>query len=350
MRVREYFQRVTKALGTRRVFILAAAAALAAGPAAANQCKPRKPRPPVVLKSMGACVFDPETLSFAGTPVEQAACLMRPFDKLVKLRPAVADLPPFLTEHVGQDYDLPTRERLATHLSRLNLEWEFGYRMWLPVSRARDNADPAPAARYLVIHDTSGPNLGHRAWPNDLDDGWFINNLGRHRCDDGWVSAHVIVNRIGEMLIGHDFGNAWRATKFERATAFDGALKGLFLHVELVQPRRMERIGRRRYDSAAPHPGFTKAQYERLALIYTIASVRAERWLIPAFHAVIDSTIANGHDDPQNFDLNAFDRELSKLREQLRVTPTPALTADASPTDIQRAEAVSAAEPVSGGD
>src|SRR5262245_30484119 len=29
------------------------------------------------VKSMGVCAFDPETLSYAGTPVQQAMCLMR---------------------------------------------------------------------------------------------------------------------------------------------------------------------------------------------------------------------------------------------------------------------------------
>jgi hypothetical protein len=49
-----------------------------------------------------------------------------------------------------------------------------------------------------------------------------------------------------------------------------------------------------------------RAQYDRLALLYTIASVRRGEWLIPAFHAAIDAEIRNGHDDPMNFDIGSF--------------------------------------------
>ena len=94
--------------------------------------------------------------------------------------------------------------------------------------------------------------------------------------------------------------------RFERATRFGTDLKGLFLHVELVQPRRSQPGRGRGNDALAPTPGFSDIQYDRLALIYTIASVRAGRWLIPAFHVAIDSGIRGGHDDPQNFEVAAF--------------------------------------------
>ena len=66
-------------------------------------------------------------------------------------------------------------------------------------------------------------------------------------------------------------------------------------------------------DAIAPQPGFTPAQYERLALIYTVASLRAGTWLIPGFHAAIDEGISDAHDDPQHFDLTAFDGALQAL-------------------------------------
>jgi hypothetical protein len=65
-------------------------------------------------------------------------------------------------------------------------------------------------------------------------------------------------------------------------------------------------------------PGFTAAQYERLALLYMLASVRAGEWLIPAYHAVIDNDIRDGHDDPQHFDLEVFARSLEGLINQLQ--------------------------------
>ena len=44
-----------------------------------------------------------------------------------------------------------------------------------------------------------------------------------------------------------------------------------------------------------------------------IASVRAEHWLVPAFHAALDADIPNGHDDPLNFDVESFAGGLEKL-------------------------------------
>ena len=85
-----------------------------------------------------------------------------------------------------------------------------------------------------------------------------------------------------------------------------------------------------RNDARAPDPGFSDAQYDRLALIYVIASVRAERWLIPAFHAAIDSGIRGGHDDPQNFDVDAFGWSIDRLVRRLQLA-TP--TAEPQPTD-----------------
>jgi len=134
----------------------------------------------------------------------------------------------------------------------------------------------------------------------------------------------VVINRPGAMFLGHELSVPWRAMKFERARGFGTDLKGLFLHVELVQPRRRAPGRRGRNDAQAPTPGFTAAQYDRLALLYVIASVRAERWLIPAFHGPIDATIRGGHDDPQNFDLEAFAESIEKLVARLEGRERPA--------------------------
>jgi hypothetical protein len=227
-------------------------------------------------------------------------------------------------------------------LTQAGLAETFGASLLSPVSRARD-ADPfAPAARYFVLHDTSGPNL--RRFPGDLDSHRRINNLARFRCSDGWELAHVVINRPGEVFVGHDFAESWRATKFERATQFGTDLKGLFLHVELLQPRRG------RGGTIAPTPGFTREQYDRLALVYVVASVRAGEWLIPATHAAIDNDIRNGHDDPQNFEFVEFARSLEALAARLQqaeapviaLTPaTPALDAQAK-TLLPAPEALSA--------
>jgi hypothetical protein len=49
---------------------------------------------------------------------------------------------------------------------------------------------------------------------------------------------------------------------------------------------------------------------------------RAGRWLIPAFHAVIDEGIYDKHDDPQNFEFAVFDENLEKLLDRLRNPPS----------------------------
>jgi hypothetical protein len=94
-------------------------------------------------------------------------------------------------------------------------------------------------------------------------------------------------------------------------------VRGLFLHSELVQPRRSAPGHGWRNDVRTPDPAFTAAQYDRLALLYTIASVRRGEWLIPAFHAAIDAEIPNGHDDPLNFDIGSFADSLDRLVAKL---------------------------------
>lgn len=306
--------------------ILIAAAILAAVPvdAFAAACRPKRPKPPVVATSMGPCAFDRERLSFGGTAEEQARCLMRPVGLRAKLGPVPDALPPVFAARIGGDTALPSRAALTIVLTEDGLRETFGPALLWPVSRALD-ADPfAPAARYLVLHDTSGPYL--RRFPGDLDSHRRLNNLARFRCSDGWELAHVVINRPGEVFVGHDFSEPWRATKFERAVNFGTDLKGLFLHVELLQPRRG------RGGTIAPTPGFTSAQYDRLALTYVVASVRAGHWLIPATHAAIDNHVKNGHDDPQNFDFLEFARSLERLTARLHKAEEPVIAGEpASP-------------------
>jgi len=286
----------------------------------AQRCQPRRARPAIVLTTLGPCEFNPQTLSFAGEPDRQAMCLMRSATSRRNLGPHLETLPDALAARVGQSSGLPERETLAALLGEFGLTWDYAPFLWQPLSRARDNDPDAPQARYLVIHDTSGPNFGRRPFPVNLDEHRSINNLARFRCGDGWEIAHVIINRMGGMLLGHELGQPWRAMRFERATRFGNDLKGLFLHVELVQPRRSQPGRGRGNDGLAPTPGFTEVQYDRLALIYTIASVRAGRWLIPAFHVAIDSGIRGGHDDPQNFEVAAFAASIERLANRLERT------------------------------
>jgi hypothetical protein len=294
------------------------AAVLAPPDAFAAQCRPRRPLPSVVLRTMGPCDFNVETLSFAGDSVQQTACLIRPVNRWAHLGRPLESLPKVLADRVGRSELMPDRAPLAAVIAEIGLAPQFADGLYSTVSRARDGDPLSPMARYFVIHDTSGPKLG--SFPANLDENAKINNLARFRCSDSFAHsfalAHAIINRKGGVFFGHDFGVPWRSTKFERALLFGNALKGLFLHVEMIQPRRRG-PGHHANDIAAPNPGFTDAQYRRLALLYTIASVRAGEWLIPAFHAVIDGDVRGGHDDPQNFELLAFARALEGIVERL---------------------------------
>jgi TonB family protein len=238
-------------------------------------------------------------------------CLMRGMDVSRNLLPRLSSLPAPLASRIGQTTGLPSRATLSNYLSQQDLEGDLGDYLWLPVSRAHNNDLDSPMARYFVIHDTSGPNYGHRPFPDDIDESPKLNDLRNFYCPDGWGKAHVFISRTGELLVGHDYSVAWRATKFEKAAEFGGALQGLFLHNELIQPRGS--VPGHRNDARTPSPAFTPAQYNRLALVYVIASVRAERWLVPAFHAAIDAQIPNGHDDPLNFDIDSFATSLDSL-------------------------------------
>src|SRR5688500_11454183 len=75
--------------------------------ALAQVCKPRRPRPPVILTTMGPCEFNPDTANFAGEPVEQAMCLMRSADRSRNLAPRLGGLPRGLATRIGRSDGLP---------------------------------------------------------------------------------------------------------------------------------------------------------------------------------------------------------------------------------------------------
>src|SRR5580658_4817412 len=165
--------------------------------ALSDACKPRHPLSTIVLKNRGECDFNLDSLEYRGTPVEQAMCLMRGLDGTRNLGPRLQSLPDALATRIGRESGLPSRETLSAFLSKQDLEWSFAANLWQPVSRAEDNNPEAPQATYLVVHDTSGPNFGHRDFPDDIDSTARLNNLNNFACSDGWGIAHVVINRAG---------------------------------------------------------------------------------------------------------------------------------------------------------
>ena len=122
----------------------------------------------------------------------------------------------------------------------------------------------------------------------------------------------------GKFFFPIEFSVPWRATGFENKTLNRAISRGLFVHIELVQPRKSKTGKWKDNDIIAPDPGFTHEQYKKLALLYICTSSRAGNWLVPAYHAVLDQGIKNGHDDPQNFELNKFSDNIKALIKELK--------------------------------
>lgn len=260
------------------------------------------------------CHFVDSLLTFSGSPREQAQCLLRPVKMYGQLGATLSALPMPLDTLIGRAVALD-RATIKRYLSANNIrEDEIGGSLADPLSRANNNDPNSPIARYFVIHDVSTPNYLNTPFPANINEAaWRWNDLNKWRQDS---RAHIYVNRVGKSTTAWDFKTAGRATKFEtKVLKLRG--KGLFLHVELVQPRRRDPNGGAQNDAIAPTPGFTEAQLQRLALLYVAASVRAGQWLIPAFHAALDVGIPDAHDDPQNFDLNQWAQQLKTLLEAI---------------------------------
>lgn len=289
-----------------RALLLAAALSCPA-PAVALNCA-LKPGVTPDAAAAGLCGYDVAARAFRGTPAEQAACLTRRVGKSGVIGgPSITR---FLRDQAGRPLEVPAT-RLAAALAALGVDpmRELGGDPAVPVT-----------ANYFIIHDTSEPNCARPGWnatlcpqpgklPKARDTASWAAELGYlgHPKPAPDRLAHAWTNRVGGSITEVTFDQPLRSTKFE--SCLDTAAKaGLFIAVENTQPRVPDPKGPPGNDFLAPRPGFTRAQYDRLALLYLAASVRHRRWLIPAFHAVLDTRFLEGHDDPQHFDMGAFSR------------------------------------------
>ena len=262
---------------------------------------PPKPAPPV------DCRFDHVTLTFAGTPVEQARCLLRHVNQGGTAEPE-ADLPPTLSALIGERPRIDF-VKLAAALRKARIPLPAAS----PVSETSDHR----RAGYFVIHDTSSPYIGSEEFAPNFDRSVRYNDINQFLGKD--AVAHIFNDRWGRVSVGHDFEVGWRATKLERAVG--EGVRGRFLHIENLQPRRADPDGPPKNDRIGPQPGFTPRQYRTLGLLYVLASARLGQWMVPAFHANIDRGIPLAHDDPQHFDLAAFDREVAYWLKRLQARP-----------------------------
>jgi hypothetical protein len=298
----------TSAIRSRLISSIAAISLLAPSAALAAKCS-LKTGSTLEQSRAGSCGFDPVARAFKGSPAEQAACLTRAVKRGAEI--GEPTLPETLRRIVGTPTNI-TISVLATYTAKLGvadsvLGGEF--------------AQIVPA-NYFIIHDTSTPNCSDRdagtaacpvlgEFPAQRDTAAWSENTRFHGHPKKAPNriANVFISRIGTSITEVDFADTFYTTRFE--TCVDAPAKvGLFVGVENIQPRigspAKPALGVKPNDVIAPVPGFTPAQYERLALVYVVASVRHGSWMIPAFHAVIDQVYAGGHDDPQNFDIAAF--------------------------------------------
>jgi hypothetical protein len=254
--------------------------------------------------ALGGCRFDTTTLRFAGTPQEQTTCLLR------KVKPkgsgaSVQPIPSWLLARVGKPVDLEVAQ-VRRYLERNGIDSaDLGGPLALGDAGAR---------HYFVVHDTSSPELPNApAFPADIDlPGHPSNRL------TGWSGVskkvNLIISRDGRSRTFRDWAvdRPSSATKVERQF---NAARRVFVHVENIQVR-MKPPGS--WAWRAPEPGFGEGQYQRLALTYIVASVRAGRWLIPAYHFNIDEGIPDGHDDPQNVDLGVWVSRIEETERRMR--------------------------------
>ena len=257
------------------------------------------------------CLWDQTTVSYQGTALEQATCLLRPVAKGGAVADTETPLPADLAARIGQPITV-NRSAFRQYLTAQGIEeTSLGGRLDEPLSTTED--DPAHRALYFVIHDTSNILCARDDFPDgsDAPDApWNQAALWQSS-----AQAHLFLTRDGAAYSpqGRTFSTPWRATKHEMSIGV--STRGRFLHIENVQLRRPEldndaslinAEGHCANDRIAQSPGFTSRQMHLLGLTYIAASLRAGHWLIPAYHAVIDAPYPGGHDDPQNFDLRLW--------------------------------------------
>lgn len=257
-----------------------------------------------------SCGFDRARAAYAGTPVEQARCLLR----FVQPGGTLADakrLPHALERLVGKRVDL-SPAAFAAYLTSIGVAADD---IGGPLDGPLAHTEAGMPAAYFVIHDTSTPNYGLSPIPAEIDSPtWAYADLRPWQGPN--AVAHLFIARDGHSLTGHDYAVPWRATKAE-SCVLQAAGRGLFLHHELVEPRRSDPAKPPGNDALAPAPpsqAITDAQLDRLALAYVAASVRGGHWLVPGFHATIDEGLADAHDDPQGFRLADWARAIERVR------------------------------------
>lgn len=190
----------------------------------------------IVAAGTSRCNFERATASFAGSPQEQARCLLSPVLPFGHVPESdMSRLPDELRVLIGQSTDTDV-DAFREYLAWLGEnEQSLGGSLDGPLSSNKRGIE----ASYFLIHDTSLEM--NQPFPADLDTSYEINRLDRYA--NKGKGAHVFVNRMGDTMINKDFSMPGRATKLENQILPRSLSRGLFLHIELVQPRNREPDG-----------------------------------------------------------------------------------------------------------
>lgn len=260
------------------------------------------------------CTFNHSEMSFEGTPVEQARCLLKPIKRFGHLKPELSKLPDPLEDLIGETVTI-TKDQVEAYLWCKGID---STGLGGPLEDPLSTTSNGTRANYFVIHDTSH-GLSGSSFPDNInEESWSGNDLSRIPNKSLNIGPHIFVNRLGESRTAFEFSTRRGGLKLQWRSHGGHGLKGLFIQVELIQPRIKDSRHPNLYHAVAPDPGFTVEQYDRLALLYVLASLRKGTWLIPSYHCVLDHHLPDGHDDPQNFLLDQWARQLNDLINDIK--------------------------------
>ncbi|MNQ95043.1 hypothetical protein D3C85_1105840 [compost metagenome] len=258
--------------------------------------------------------FDKTKMEFKGSKADQAKLLLRTVKMWGKIEQKVPSIDTVFLNFLNNEPEI-SKEKLRFYLKKHSIsDNEICGSIDSDISNIMLNGKKV-FAKYFVIHDVSTPAFLDKFPVNINESTWSKNKLNSWNWPKGKEPAHGLITRTGLSKTLNDFEKGWRATKFENNIGV--SCRGLFLHVELLQPR-VYPPGTEVSAPVAPTPGFTNLQYKRLALLYVCAGIRKDEWLIPAFHVNIDEGLKDGHDDPQNFELSQFTDEVLSLVTQIK--------------------------------
>ncbi|HNJ48815.1 MAG TPA: hypothetical protein PK479_10355, partial [Novosphingobium sp.] len=125
---------------------------------------------PAMAEEIGGCRFDRDSLTFAGTPVEQAQCLLR---KVKLLGEKEAQPLPQIIRTLLENGGAPSAAQKEAAMAAFPEPYQAYARHYADWP-ASQTAEGVPVA-YFVIHDTSEPFLGDQPFPKPLDSDWKVN-------------------------------------------------------------------------------------------------------------------------------------------------------------------------------